>query len=114
MEGTITVLRTAFCGQQGSCEIDKVQAGLVSAQMGMECRHSNVGLGLMIDLGRHSPFGISWFEPSSTMKVELYRGFKDINLFNDLVGQHEGKVVDLLENSEYIVRYIHAFMLKTI
>jgi len=48
------------------------------------------------------------------MKVELYRIFKDINLFNDLVEQHEGKVVDLLENSEYIVCYIHAFMLKTI
>jgi hypothetical protein len=44
------VLRTALCGRQGSCEIDKVQAEVVSAQMGMECRQSNVGLGLVIDL----------------------------------------------------------------
>jgi hypothetical protein len=49
------------------------------------------------------------------MKVELYRGFKDINLFNHLVGQYEGKVIDLLENSEYNVRHmIHAVMLKMI
>ena len=49
------------------------------------------------------------------MKVVLYRGFgTGIGLFNDLVGQHEGKVVDLLENSENNVRYMHALMLKTI
>jgi hypothetical protein len=48
------------------------------------------------------------------MKVELYRGFKGINLFNDFVGQHEGEVVDLLENSEYIVHQMHAVMLNTI
>jgi hypothetical protein len=38
------------------------------------------------------------------IKVALYRAFKGINLnlFNDLVGQYEGKIVDLLE-SEYIV-----------
>jgi len=48
------------------------------------------------------------------VKVELYRGFKNINLFNDLVGQHKGKLLDLLENSEYIAHYMHAFMLKTI
>ena len=39
------------------------------------------------------------------MKIVVYRGFKNsIKLFNHLVGQYEGKVVDLLENSEYIVR----------
>ena len=49
------------------------------------------------------------------MKVVIYRGFRtDINLFNHLVGQHEGKVVDLLANSEYNVRYLHAFILKVI
>jgi len=49
------------------------------------------------------------------MKIVVYRGFeKDINLFNRLMGQHEGKVVDLLENSEYNVRYLHALTLKTI
>jgi hypothetical protein len=49
------------------------------------------------------------------MKIAVYRGFEtDIKLLNHLVGQHEGKVVDLLENSEYNVRYLHALMLKTI
>jgi hypothetical protein len=42
------------------------------------------------------------------MKVVLYRGFGVIDLFNGLVGQHEGKVVNLLENSEYYARYMHA------
>jgi len=86
--------------------------------MGMEWRRSNVGLrGLSVNdfLGRYSRLGISWFEPSSMMKVVLYRGFETgIEPFNHLVGQHEGKVVDLLENSEYNVRYLHAFILKTI
>lgn len=50
MEGTITVLPTDLRGRQGSCEIDKVQAELVSAQMGMERRQSNVGVGLVNDL----------------------------------------------------------------
>jgi hypothetical protein len=36
------------------------------------------------------------------MKVVLYRGW-NFDLFNHLVGQHEGQVVDLLENSEYNV-----------
>jgi hypothetical protein len=50
------------------------------------------------------------------MKVEFYRAFKGINISNHLVGQHEGKIVDLLEKSEYIVHYIymHAVMLNTI
>ena len=49
------------------------------------------------------------------MKIVVYRGFKkDIKVFNHLVGQHEGKVIDLLENSECSVRYLHALVLKTI
>jgi hypothetical protein len=43
---------------------------------------------------------ISWFEPSSTMKIELYRGYQYGNILKVLVGKHEGKVVDLLENGE--------------
>ena len=36
------------------------------------------------------------------MKIVLYRGFRklDNRPFTRLVGQHEGKVVDLLENGE--------------
>jgi hypothetical protein len=37
-------------GRQGGCEIEKVRASLVGAQMGMECRQSNVGLRLINDL----------------------------------------------------------------
>ena len=49
------------------------------------------------------------------MKVVLYRGCgTNINLFNRFVGQYEGKVVDLLENSESNIRYLHAFMLTPI
>jgi hypothetical protein len=48
------------------------------------------------------------------MKVVLYRGFRTNNLFKTLMGQHEGKVADLLENSEYSVHYMHALKLKTI
>jgi len=62
----------------------------------------------------NSPLGISWFEPSSVMKVVLYRGFGTNILPNSFVGQYEGKVVDLLENSESNVRYMHAFMLRSI
>ncbi|KAG6914576.1 hypothetical protein DXG01_016470, partial [Tephrocybe rancida] len=41
-----------------------------------------------------------WFEPSSMMKIVVYRGFEtDIKLPSKLVGQYEGKVVDLLENN---------------
>ena len=59
--------------------------------------------------------GISWFEPLSTMKVVLYCGFgTNIDLLNGFVGQYEGKVVDLLANSESNVRYMHAFMLRSI
>jgi hypothetical protein len=49
------------------------------------------------------------------LKIVVYRGFKtDIKLLDHLVGQHEGKVVDLLENSECNIRYLHAPMSKTI
>lgn len=38
------------------------------------------------------------------MRIELYRGFKiQLNAANDFVGQYEGKVVDLLGNSEYTI-----------
>jgi hypothetical protein len=41
------------------------------------------------------------------MKIVLYRGFKaGITPFDHLVGQHEGDFTDLLENSEYGVRYL--------
>ena len=43
---------------------------------------------------------ISWFEPSSTVKIKLYRGYQYGKLLQVLVGKHEGKVVDLLENGE--------------
>ena len=48
------------------------------------------------------------------MKVVLYRGFGTNILPNSFVGQYEGKVVDLLENSESNIRYLHAFMLTPI
>ena len=47
------------------------------------------------------------------MKVVLYRGFGTNILPNSFVGQSEGKVVDLLANSEP-VRYLHAFILRPI
>ncbi|KDR72111.1 hypothetical protein GALMADRAFT_774955 [Galerina marginata CBS 339.88] len=43
-----------------------------------------------------------WFEPSSIMKVVISRGARfgtNIGLLNNLVGQYEGKVVDLLKDS---------------
>ncbi|KIJ98444.1 hypothetical protein K443DRAFT_123651 [Laccaria amethystina LaAM-08-1] len=43
------------------------------------------------------------FEPSSTIKVEVYRGFNSINWFNKLVGQYQGKVEDLLDNDASVV-----------
>jgi len=39
-----------------------------------------------------------WFEPSSTLKIELYRGYQYGNILKLLVGKYEGNVVDLLEN----------------
>ena len=42
------------------------------------------------------------------MKIVVYRGFgTTTNILSNFVGQHEGKVVDLLENSQYNVRYVH-------
>jgi hypothetical protein len=48
------------------------------------------------------------------MKVVLYRGIgtTNLNLFTGFVAQYEGKIVDLLKNSEYKIRYMGTFMLK--
>ena len=40
---------------------------------------------------------ISWFEPSSTVKIKL-NGYRYGNILKVLVGKHEGKFVDLLES----------------
>ncbi|KDR66751.1 hypothetical protein GALMADRAFT_1359322 [Galerina marginata CBS 339.88] len=40
-----------------------------------------------------------WFEPSSIMKIAVYRGFGTAIDAKDLVGQHQANIVDLLENS---------------
>ena len=49
------------------------------------------------------------------MKIVVYRGFgTTTDILSDFVGQHEGKVVDMLENSELNVCYTHAVTLKTI
>ena len=83
--------------------------------MGMECRQSDVGLDLGNDLSLYSPFTTSSFEPSSVIKIVVYRGFGTTSdLLSDIVVQHESKAVDLLENSVYNVRYIRAMMLTTI
>ena len=34
------------------------------------------------------------------MKIELHRGYRYGDIFKVLLGKHEGKVVDLLENGE--------------
>ena len=34
------------------------------------------------------------------MKIELFRGYQYCNILKVLVGKHEGKIVDLLENGE--------------
>ena len=54
--------------------------------MGMGSKQSNV-----------SRFVIT---TSRAVKIELYRGHKYGNIRKILVGKHEGKVVDLLENGE--------------
>ena len=48
------------------------------------------------------------------MKVKVYRGFKSINWFNKFVGQYQGNVEDLLDNSEYNVCSMGVCMLKII
>ena len=68
--------------------------------MGMESKQSNVSRVVINLWGRYSSLKISWFEPSSTVKIELYRGYQYGNVLKVLVGKHEGKVVDLLENGE--------------
>ena len=57
---------------------------------------------VVINLGRYSSLAckISWFEPSSIVKIEFYRRSRYGNILKDLVGKHEGKVVDLLENGK--------------
>jgi hypothetical protein len=46
------------------------------------------------------------------IKIVLYRGFGvDIKSINHFVGQHEEKVVDLLQHREYNSHYLDAFML---
>ncbi|KDR71040.1 hypothetical protein GALMADRAFT_802023 [Galerina marginata CBS 339.88] len=41
-----------------------------------------------------------WFEPSSMLKAELYRVSRTrIDRLNNLVGQHEGKVVEMLDQN---------------
>ncbi|KAG6904588.1 hypothetical protein DXG01_008829, partial [Tephrocybe rancida] len=98
-ETAVTVLCTALCERQQSCEIDQ-QACLVSAQLGMECRQSNVGL----DFGNDFSVNIHLLESAGLsrcqMKIVVYRGIETgVELLSlSLVGQYEGKVVDLLEN----------------
>ena len=69
--------------------------------MGMECKESNVSR-FVIAISRmiFTSYKISWFEPSSSMKIELHRGYRYGNVLKVLVGKYEGKVVDLLENGE--------------
>ena len=63
---------------------------------------------LLIIVGQY--FQISWFAPSSTMRVELYRGFnskkaRQFKVLNEHIGKYEGKIVDVLGNSEYLSLY---------
>jgi hypothetical protein len=34
------------------------------------------------------------------VKIKLYRGFQHGNILKVLVGKHEGKVIELIENGE--------------
>ena len=71
--------------------------------MGMESKQSNVSRAVINLYGSISTFcKFSWFEPSSVVKVELYRGYRHGNILKVLVGKYEGKVVDLLENGELL------------
>lgn len=73
-----------------------------------------MSLGLVNDLLVFTSW-ISSFEPSSTIKVVVYRGFgTNINLLNALVVQYKGKVEDLLGNSEYNVYYVRVFVLRKV
>ena len=69
--------------------------------MGMGSKQSNVSrVAIRAIMAIFTFCKISWFEPSSTMKVEVYRGYQHGNILKVLVGKHEGKVADLLENGE--------------
>ena len=48
----------------------------------------------------HLLIKISLFEPSSSAKIVLHRGYQHSDILKVPVGKHEGKVVDLLENGE--------------
>ena len=58
--------------------------------MGNKRRQSNVSRVV------NSPLKISWFDPSSTAKIELY-GYRLCKILKVLAGKHKGKVVDLLD-----------------
>ena len=47
----------------------------------------------------HLLIKISLFEPSSSAKIVLHRGYQHSDILKVPVGKHEGKVVDLLENA---------------
>jgi len=65
-------------------------------------------------LGRYSPLGISSFEQLSMIKIVVFRGVgTTIDPLKTFVGQHKGKVIDLLDNSEYNIRCLDAFIMKT-
>ena len=66
----------------------------------MGAKQSNVSRVCDQPLKRYSPLQISWFEPSSILKVKLYRGLRYGNILKVLVGKYEGQVVNLLENGE--------------
>ena len=68
--------------------------------MGMESKQSNVSRVITSRAICTSYDKISWFEPSSTVKIELYRGYRYGDILKVLVGKLEGNVVDLLENGE--------------
>ena len=68
--------------------------------MGVERKQSNVShVVIILSLGDNH-LKTSSFEPSSTAKIELYR-YRYGNILKVLLGKHEGKVVDLLENGVY-------------
>jgi len=82
--------------------------------MGMEYRQQNVRLSLVIQLSVDNP--PPWNQLVRTIinyEVVLYRGFgTNIDLLNGFVGQHEGKIIELFENSESNVTHMNAFTLR--
>jgi hypothetical protein len=61
-------------------QIEEIQASVVGGQIRMESKQSNVSRVVINSLGRYSPLKISSFEPSSTVKIELYRGYRHGNI----------------------------------